>query len=247
MPRTKEPNTVAASNGQAVEAESIPDGKPARGQIVIPGLKIARVEIEIVGTSSLICHAFPDKVKREMKEKRQKDENTEPKPKGKGGGGPAREVRDFDAEYMASLYPLDGMNGRYGHPSIAFKRAIVDACRMVSNLDMTMANRIIFVTGPYYSKGFNCVEIIGKHRKREDMVRLAGMEKPPDVRYRAEFPEWRTKLSIEFNASMISIEGIYNLVQSAGWSIGVGEQRPGAPKKSGDNGRFALANRVERK
>jgi hypothetical protein len=238
MPRTKQPPAPTSSNGQNEAVPAPPSSRISTPEIVIPGLQIARVSIEVVGMSSLICHAFPDKEKARMRHTRQTDESTQPKNKGKSRK--VREVRDFNAEYLASMYPIEG--GKYGFPAIAFKRSIVAACRQISNLEMTMANRIIFVNGPHQSKGFDCVEIIGKPRMREDIVRLAGIDKPPDIRYRAEFMPWKAVLDIEFNRLMISIEGIYNLVKYAGWSEGVGEQRPSAPKKSGNNGRFDIAN-----
>ncbi len=235
MPRTKESVDLIASNG---ESEPVKGRKVETPEVTIPGIQIAHLSIEVVGTSSLICHAFPDKEKARMRHSRQTDESTQPKEKGKSRK--VREVRDFNAEYLASMYPIG--DGKYGFPAIAFKRAIVASCRQISNLDMTMANRIIFVTGPYESKGFDCVEIIGKPRMREDVVRLSGIDKPPDIRYRAEFMPWRAMLQIEFNRLMISPEGIYNLLKYAGWSEGVGEQRPSAPKKSGNNGRFQIGN-----
>ena len=238
MPKLQSPTM---SNGHT-EAAKPP--KSVTSEITIPGIQIAHTSIEIFGTSSLICHAFPDKEKARMRHTRTTDESTQPTEKGKSRK--VRDVRNFEAEYLASMYPLpDGK--RYGFPAIAFKRAIVAACRQISNLDMTMANRIIFVNGPHQSKGFDCVEIIGKPRMREDVVRLSGIDKPPDIRYRAEFMPWKAVLDIEFNQLMISLDGIYNLLQYAGWSEGVGEQRPSAPKKSGNNGRFKITVGVKGK
>jgi len=238
MPKAKQAPASALPNRETAEPAKIKVASIATPEVFIPRLTIDHAFIEIVGTSSLICHAFPDKEKARMRHSRQTDESIQPKEKGKSRK--IRDVRDFEAEYQASMYPIDG--GKYGFPAIAFKRAIVAACRQISNLEMTMANRIIFVTGSHQSKGFDCVEIVGKPRMREDIVRLAGIDKPPDIRYRAEFMPWKATLHIEFNRLMISLDGIYNLVQYAGWSEGVGEQRPSAPKKSGNNGRFDIAN-----
>jgi len=79
------------------------------------------------------------------------------------------------------------------------------------------------------------VVIEGDPEMREDMVRI-GMG-TADIRYRAEFKQWRTTLTVEFNARAISAEQIVNLVRGAGFSVGVGEWRP---EKDGANGRFAV-------
>jgi hypothetical protein len=211
---------------------------PGGGQIIIPEFNFREAQIKVIGVTSLICHAFPQKEKQRMIESRQTDQSTAEKPR--GGKKTARAVRDFLAEYRDSLYPLDDGSG-HGFPSIAFKRAIVGACRQVSNLDMTMANRIIFVKSEGQSKGFGCVRIQGTPRKREDVVRLSGIDKPPDIRYRGEFWPWSAVLSVEFNESLISFQGVLRLLQFAGKCEGVGEQRPSAPKKPGDNGQFRIA------
>jgi hypothetical protein len=232
MPKIQSP---AASNGQNEVVKPSP-----MNVIRIPEFNFQTHAIKIVGVTSLICHAFPDKEKKRMIGSRLTDESTkEANEINKKQKRAARPARDPQEEYLSSLYPLEDIDG-YGFPAIAFKRAIIGACRQVSNLDMTMANRIIFVKAPHQSKGFGCVKIEGKPSRREDVVRLSGIDKPPDIRWRGEFKQWSTILEIEFNASMISIEGIFNLIKFAGKCEGVGESRPSSPKKSGDNGQFQL-------
>jgi len=235
MPKTQ--NRVA-SNGQSL-AE--PTQNP-NVQIRIPEFNFQTYAIKIVGVTPLICHAFPDKEKKRMYVSRTTEDSTkEANEIGSKQKRSARPVRDPHEEYLGSLYPLEDIEG-YGFPAIAFKRAIIGACRQVSNLDMTMANRIIFVKAPHISKGFGCVKIDGKPSAREDIVRLSGIDKPPDIRWRGEFKQWSTILEIEFNASVISLQGIYTLVRFAGKCEGIGESRPSSPRKSGDNGQFEIAN-----
>lgn len=71
---------------------------------------------------------------------------------------------------------------------------------------------------------------------RTDMVRV-GMGSA-DVRYRPEYPEWSATLTIEFNAGMISLNQVYQLVKAAGYSCGIGEMRP--EKGKFGYGRFKL-------
>lgn len=87
------------------------------------------------------------------------------------------------------------------------------------------------------------IEIHGEPRMREDMVRLeTGVA---DLWYRAEYPEWSAALRISYNANMLSLEQLVNLVNAAGFG-GVGEWRPSAPKSaSGSYGCFRVKTEVD--
>ena len=56
-----------------------------------------------------------------------------------------------------------------------------------------------------------------------------------DLRYRAEFKVWKTKLYIDYNARVISAEKIANFFNVGGFANGVGEWRP---SKDGSFGTF---------
>ena len=69
---------------------------------------------------------------------------------------------------------------------------------------------------------------------REDMVRV-GMG-TADIRYRGEFRNWSTDLTITYNANgKYSIEQIINIINAGGYSCGIGEWRP---ERDGQNGMF---------
>jgi len=77
---------------------------------------------------------------------------------------------------------------------------------------------------------------------REDMVRV-GMG-TADIRYRGEFRNWWTTIDIKYNANVLSAEQILNLMQTAGFAVGVGEWRP---ERDGQYGRFHVATAAEMK
>jgi hypothetical protein len=81
------------------------------------------------------------------------------------------------------------------------------------------------------------VRINGESRIRTDMVRV-GMGRA-DIRYRPEYPVWSANLTIEFNAGVVSLDQIYQLVKAAGYGCGIGEMRP--EKGKFNFGRFKLA------
>ena len=220
-------------------AEAQPDQAGANF-IKVPAFNFRTLVVTVRGATPLICHAFSQKLLREMAEKRSTDEEASTTAGSKKKRAP-RKARDFQAEYESSLYPIDGKPGRYGFPAIGFKRGIVGATRQIDGLDMTLANRIIFVNAPYRSRGQGVVMIEGdKPKMREDMVRLQDIARNPDVRYRAEFTNWSATLEIEYNASMITEAGILLLLRYAGKSEGIGEQRPSARKAPGDFGQYDI-------
>ncbi len=189
--------------------------------------KIDTMEVPIRGTSPLIVHNWSEKSKKEMRDKQQKKATK------------AREARDPDAEYKATLYyhpdsPImePGKDAIYAFKSIAFKLSMVRAAKILG-IPMTETRLLFMIPGEF-------VKIDGEPRKREDMVRLNG--KTADLRYRAEFPEWKTVLPFSYERDLISAEQIINLVIRAGFSVGVGEWRP---ECDGDFGCFEIDEEAE--
>jgi hypothetical protein len=180
-------------------------------QLLRPDIRVVTVPIE--GLSSLITHRWSEKARRQMLDKQQLRARA------------PREAKDPQAEYEASLYAIEP--GRYGFPGGGYRDAIVSAARFCA-LKMTELRGAFYVIG-------DLVPIDGQPKMREDMVRIA--RGTADIRYRAEFPEWRADLRIQYNARALSAEQIVNLVSTAGFSIGIGEWRP---ERNGEHGRFAV-------
>jgi hypothetical protein len=144
-------------------------------------------------------------------------------------------VKDPEADYRSSLYPFPG--GGYGFPALAFKSAAVDACSQLTGLTKVQTRGAFHVIGTQTDDG-QLVKIEGAPRMREDMVRLNGTT--ADIRYRAEFPTWKTTLSIHYNHGVFSDEQIVNLFNVAGFAVGIGEWRPA---RDGNWGMFQVAAR----
>lgn len=191
-------------------------------EISIKPLNFQTIDLDIIGVTELITHKWSDKAKQMMLDK-QMGKAVEKRPK-----------KDPQADYESSMYRLE--DGTIVFPAAAFKAAIVGACRMFDGLPMTLAKQAIRVNGEF-------VKIDGEPRMREDMVRLeTGVA---DIRYRAGFPEWRTRISITFNANIITPEMLINLVEAAGFG-GIGEWRPSSPKSAtGSFGCFRVAREGE--
>lgn len=189
------------------------------GRVELPAMNIQRIEVKVVGDSPLICHAWSAKAKKQMLDKQMK------KPK------LAKEAKDPDRDFQESLYKL---NGDYGFPARAFKEAAVSACRNVDGIPMTLAR------GAFHVMGDLLPLKASKPVMREDMVRI-GMG-TADIRYRGEFRTWSLVLPVRYNPTVLSAEQIVNLLNVAGFAVGVGEWRP---EKNGSNGMFHVAREGE--
>lgn len=187
--------------------------------IEIPKLNLATVQVLLIGDSPLIVHAWSPKAKEMMLAKQMKKAKQ------------AKEAKDPEKDFLESLYPQ--IDGQHTFPAVGFKSAMVSACRFVENLKMTAARGAFHILGEY-------VKIDGTPTRREDMVRV-GMG-TADIRYRGEFKQWRALVEISHNESAISAAQIINLLNVAGFGVGVGEWRP---ERNGSYGRFHVATEKE--
>jgi hypothetical protein len=204
--------------------------------IELPALKIGMMEVTLVGDSPLIVHAWSMKAKKEMLDKQTK--------KAKG----AREAKDPRADFAASMYRL--ADGGHGFPSVAFKNSAVTAGTSVAGITKVAARQAFHIlgedtdiTGAFDGavSRVNLVRIDGNEpQMREDMVKV-GMG-TADLRYRAEYPSWHTKILVRFNENVLSTSQILNLLNTAGFAVGVGEWRP---EKDGQYGMFHVATEAE--
>ena len=200
--------------------------------IELPPLNIQLMEVTIVGDTPLIVHAWSKKALTEMLDKQLK--------KAKG----AREAKDPVQDFKDSLYVLP--DGGFGFPSVAFKNAAVTACTSVAGITKIAARQAFQVVGEDVdvdgvfegSKArHNLARIKGSDPvMREDTVRV-GMG-TADIRYRGEFAGWHSKILVRYNGNVLSESQILNILNTAGFAVGIGEWRP---EKNGQYGLFHVA------
>lgn len=197
-------------------------------QIQISSIPAQTMIIQIKGTSPLIVHNFSVKSKRMMLEAQQ-------------GKKKVKENRDPQAEYEAAFYRIDRGDGveRYGFPVTAFKAATVGAARFFDkSVTMTSLRQFMFMRGELTKADpQQLVEIVGEPRMREDVVRLGGLSRGADLRYRPEFAQWEAQLQVTFVTSAISKDSVLSLIDAGGMGIGVGEWRP---EKRGEYGTYEI-------
>lgn len=180
------------------------------------------LEIPIIGTAPLIMHNWSEKAKRMMLDNMQ-------------GRKQPKEPKDPEAEYKAAFY-LTKDDG-YGFPVLAFKAATVEASRLYGKSVTKVALRqTLFFQGEYSEKaGQSLFPITGTPHMREDVVRV-GMS-GTDLRYRPEFPDWSTVLTVTYIRSSLTRESVLSLIDAAGLTVGVGEWRP---ERDGDFGTYRI-------
>jgi hypothetical protein len=190
--------------------------------VTLPPLKIETVNVTLIGDTPLIVHRWSEKAKKQMLDKQMK----------KASAG--KEAKDPERDFRESLYVLE--DGSYGFPIIGFKAAAVTACTSIGSMTKVAARQAFHVDGEF------AVIEGGEPTMREDMVRV-GMG-TADIRYRGEFKQWFTTIAVKYNANVMSAEQILNLMQTAGFAVGVGEWRP---ERDGQFGRFHVATAKEMK
>ncbi len=196
--------------------------------IIIPSIEIVEFQVRIIGESPLISHAWSKKAKQEMLDKQM---------------GKAKKTKNFKnpwIDFCESLYWLTGMpeepteediqKASFGFPTTAFKEAAISGGYRSKVLkDKVSAYSAFHILGEF-------AVIEGIPQIREDMVRIANGS--ADIRYRGEFKEWSTVITIRHNKNALSAEQIVNLFNLGGFGVGVGEWRI---EKGGTFGSFKVA------
>jgi hypothetical protein len=187
-------------------------------QITIKPPRRKIIDIEIRGTSPLVMHKWDEKAKEQMRRKHAGDKTKN------------RDVRDPEAECEAATYRLS--DGRVGFPVTAFKGAMINAAHKDLGLPKTLVKSGLFI----HSDEDDLVWVDTPTEKmREDVVRVG--QGSTDLRYRPQFSEWRVKLRMEYDEDLLTANALVNLLNRAGFGVGVGEYRP---EKGGDWGRFEV-------
>jgi hypothetical protein len=180
-------------------------------------LELATIYIE--GITPLVTHRFSEKAKRQIREKKAGKKTKD------------RTPTDPQAEFEAAHYFLS--DGSAGFPLTGIKKAMHSAAHKDLGIAKVLISKGIFIHG---DEG-DLIRINSESgpKMREDIIRVFGGQ--PDLRYRPEWATWEMRLRIEFDADQLTLGTIVNLLQRAGFGVGIGE---GRPEKGGEWGRFRV-------
>lgn len=193
--------------------------------IELKEIKIKNIKIKIKGTSPLIMHRWDEKAKQEMLDKQMKKTVT-------------KTAKNPEEQFLSSIYFLDKKKKTVGFPCDAFKQAMIRGAKQLG-LVMTDQRTSFFINGEYSKDSSrDLVPIKGTLEMREDMVRIGNGV--ADIRFRGQVVDWSAELNITYNDSATSIDHIINMIQAAGYGVGVGEWRP---ERNGTFGRFEVVKK----
>jgi hypothetical protein len=214
------------------------DLSPQQQAVTIKSLQRTQTVVTLMGVTPLITHAWSQKAKLEILSKHM-------------GALKVREIRDPMDDFERSMYRFE--DGSYGFPVVAIKEALATATVDIENLDRAKIYRNIGVTG---RRGFQLAayaDLKSPHELaelfspnapaiREDMVKLAGIGRVPDIRYRAEFSPWALRFTLGWMEDFLSVDSLMNLLARSGYCVGLGEWRQ---ERGGSNGLFRIADEHE--
>ena len=209
--------------------------KPPQQIFTIRPLNIRKMVFTLEGISPLVVHNFDQKTGNEMLEKQMNKDKSK-----------VKEVRTPLAEYLASGHWVDpaeppapkskGENGeliydekkvkqilrkaKFGFPLAGFGKALISAARN-TDMKMTQLRQCIFVEG-IEDDIFAIIQ--GQPEMHKSVVRLKNGTAM--VRFRMKFQNWKTKVRVSYDANVMNGQTVVNLMQLAGWAVGVGEGRP---------------------
>lgn len=196
--------------------------------ITLEPMKLGEFSVTIIGTTPLIVHRFSEKAKAMLSSK---------KTEGVGASRKMRELVDPEVEADAGSYLLE--DGSQGLPLTALKKAIVGGAHKDLGLPKTVVQSSLFLFADGYEQrdGSPLIRINApSYRTREDMVRVGN--DASDVRWRREYPAgWTATVRIQFDSAKLNASNIVNLIERAGFGVGLCEWRP---ERGGEFGRFAV-------
>lgn len=181
--------------------------------IVIPETPQSTITMRIFGPQ-LVVHSWGQKAKIQLG-------HTEKKAENKKG------LRYPKLEFEAAKYRT--VDGADGIPVTGLKRAVASATVLVDDINRVDVYRSVFID-PHAKSHDGVFDLLklefAECRMREDVCRLSGPSKSPDMRWRPEYVDWSTTFTAHYNPLVISTAQIVHLVKIAGVNIGLHEGRP---------------------
>ena len=174
----------------------------------------------IVGISPFIQHKWSEKALEMMRQKHA------------GVRTKTREVRNPEQEFREAAYVC--ADGSFGFPAGGIKQCLIGAAHKDIGLEKTLLRRSLFILPTDPLNNLVAMES-DEPIMREDCVKVGAGS--TDLRYRPEFRNWSMVLTFEFDSKSLTQEVVLNLIQRAGFGVGLGEWRP---EKGGEYGRFQV-------
>lgn len=230
MVKTAKPKAVK-TNGHGkprfevgpAEQESGTGEKGQQLRVVITPLRERVLAFKIIGTGPLMSCKFSTTKFRVMQEAQEAGSQNKSKK--------TRKARDFKKDFEEASHRA--RDGWYGLPCSAFRRGLIETCRMC-NFKMTIAKMSVFVEADGYeaTSGDPLVRLKVKE-PRMDLRPARNANGSCDIRARPVWDEWSATLRIRFDLDQFSEVDIANLLHRMGQQNGIGEGRPNSSQSAG--------------
>ena len=216
MAKTK---SAKSQNGRISSEQITSAAMESNSTLKLKPIMRKKVSLRIVGRSPLIQHQWSEKALKMMRDKHA------------GKKTKTRDVRDPHAEGMAAMYTTD--KGKPGVPAMAIKSALLTAAHKDIGIAREIVKKAIFIdcSDSKLVIEMDCDEPVIK----EDPVRVGNGA--ADLRYRPYFHRWAVNVTWEIDTSWLQVEDLINLVNRAGFGVGICEWRP---ENGGEYGRFEV-------
>lgn len=203
--------------------------------ITLQPIKRETALITIEGTAPLIVHQWSEKARRQMLD-------------GMQGRKTPKQAKNPHQDFLDSMYRFDGTDrdkltplDSHGFPTMGLKSATVKggARAFGKSVKMTeLRQSLLFLPDGLGADGLQLSRLIIDEEPvmREDLTRVGISQ--ADLRYRAEYRNWRIELSVEYMPNVIDVGSIVALID-AGGANGLGEWRP---ERNGSFGTFRVAS-----
>jgi hypothetical protein len=196
--------------------------------IIVTEVHEGRVDAVLVGRSPLLLNRMAEKAKREL---------LFPSGRKTSADKAANMKHNPLEEFRASAHQLPIGPTLLGFQAAGVKRAIASAALdMPGSVSKAKIGRLAWVPG----------EILGVYGQPQifmTVVRMADMNRTPDIRTFAIVPRWAIRVQVEFVEPLVNPTVILNLLIAAGMYIGIGDGRNEKGKLS--YGQFQVMSTVQ--
>jgi hypothetical protein len=188
-------------------------------QIGIAPIKIATMQLKIIGETSLLQEKMAERIREQLK-------NIVT-----GKGKEKNKNRDLEREVEEKIHK--NAKGEVCFPTSGFKKAMVEAAPYLDGCDKKKAKGSFFIMGELTPIKYK------KQVTNKAVGRDSGINRAPREIWRPEFQEWNTTLTIRYNEQQITPQQIVELAKLAGFHIGVGSW---TPQHGGQYGMFTVTS-----
>lgn len=193
------------------------------GIIDIQNVETATRAYWLVGSSPLIFNSMAAKAKRELL--LPSGRKTAATKASSLKHDPMQEFRNSVNRLKEDEHP----DVYLGIPSTAFKSALGTAALDLPNAKKAQIGRLVWVHGDY-------VPVYGVPSLLMSVVRMADINRTPDVRTRAILRTWACRVVVSYVSPLLNDTSLANLLLAAGFTCGVGDFRQ--EKGAGSYGLF---------